>query len=130
MPCHSMPQIDLSAWRENVVQGCQIGGRQVNVGDSAFPSPCTSCICTNEGAQCASLRITDCAQLAREWPREVILRDDVCSAQCGLVLQNPSTANIPNFGAQNLQRAARSRVTPQYSTFQGFQFPDLAQFIV
>lgn len=44
-----MPQIDLSAWRENVVQGCQIGGKQVNVGESAFPSPCTSCICTNEG---------------------------------------------------------------------------------
>lgn len=44
-----MPQIDLNAWRENVVQGCQIGGRQVAVGQSAFPSPCTSCICTNEG---------------------------------------------------------------------------------
>lgn len=101
----------------------------MNVGESAFPSPCTSCICTSEGAQCASLRITDCAQLAREWPREVILRDDVCSAQCGLVLQNPN-ANIPSFAAPNLQRAARSRVTPQYSTFQGFQFPDLTQFIV
>lgn len=127
-----MPQIDLSAWRENVVQGCQIGGRQVNVGDSAFPSPCTSCICTREGAQCASLRITDCAQLAREWPRDVILRDDVCSAQCGLVLQNPSNNNLPNlsFPPSNLQRAARSRVTPQFSTFQGFQFPDLTQFIV
>lgn len=44
-----MPQIDLSAWRENVVVGCQIGGRQIGVGQSAFPSPCTSCICTNEG---------------------------------------------------------------------------------
>lgn len=46
-----MPQIDLNAWRENVVQGCQIGGRQVAVGQSAFPSPCTSCICTNEGVR-------------------------------------------------------------------------------
>jgi hypothetical protein len=44
-----MPQIDLSAWRENVVQGCTIGGKHVAVGESAFPSPCTSCICTNEG---------------------------------------------------------------------------------
>ena len=44
-----MAQIDLSAWRENVVQGCTIGGKQINVGDSALPSPCTSCICTNEG---------------------------------------------------------------------------------
>jgi peroxidase len=49
VPCHSMPQIDLSAWRENVVQGCTIGGKHVAVGESAFPSPCTSCICTNEG---------------------------------------------------------------------------------
>lgn len=49
VPCHSMPQIDLSAWRENVVQGCTIGGKHVGVGESAFPSPCTSCICTNEG---------------------------------------------------------------------------------
>lgn len=43
-----MPQIDLSAWRENV-QGCQIGGRHVRLGESAFPSPCTSCVCSTEG---------------------------------------------------------------------------------
>ncbi|KAL7044613.1 hypothetical protein ACKWTF_002002 [Chironomus riparius] len=47
--CHSMPQIDLNAWRENVVSGCTIGGKQVGVGQSSFPTPCTSCICTNEG---------------------------------------------------------------------------------
>lgn len=44
-----MPQIDLSAWREHVNQGCTIGGKHVSVSESAFPSPCTSCICTNEG---------------------------------------------------------------------------------
>lgn len=49
VPCHTMPQIDLSAWRENNVQGCQIAGRQLSIGESAFPTPCTSCICTNEG---------------------------------------------------------------------------------
>lgn len=127
-----MAQLDLSPWRENVVQGCQIGGRQVAVGDSAFPSPCTSCICASDGAQCASLRITDCAQLAREWPRDVILRDDVCSAQCGLVLQNLGNGNNLNgFTPPSLQRQSRSRVTPSFSnTFQGFQFPDLTQFIV
>uniref|UniRef100_A0A182RDN6 Oxidase/peroxidase n=1 Tax=Anopheles funestus TaxID=62324 RepID=A0A182RDN6_ANOFN len=136
VPCSSMPQIDLSAWRENVVQGCQIGGKNVNVGESAFPSPCTSCICTNEGPQCASLRITDCAQLAREWPRDVILRDDVCSAQCGLVLQNasPQGRNIPISLRPPPQRVARSRIVQQQTatapfTFQGFQFPDLTQFI-
>ena len=51
VPCHSMPQIDLSAWRENV-QGCQIGNRHVRVGESAFPSPCTSCVCSTEGVSC------------------------------------------------------------------------------
>ncbi|XP_055595817.1 uncharacterized protein LOC129746262 [Uranotaenia lowii] len=137
VPCSSMQQIDLSAWRENVVQGCHIGGKQVNVGDSAFPSPCTSCICTNEGPQCASLRITDCAQLAREWARDVILRDDVCSAQCGLFLQNGG-GGTPQGRQLNLQRqqpprVARSRVVQQQTaipvSFQGFQFPDLTQFI-
>lgn len=144
-----MPQIDLSAWRENV-QGCQIGGRRVNIGESAFPSPCTSCICTNEGvsshipfqtvfifkiihvfqAQCASLRITDCAQLAREWPRDAILRDDVCSAQCGLVLQSTPSRQLRQ---SNFQRQRQARFIAQnqfqYSQFQGFKFPDLTQFI-
>ncbi|XP_069697432.1 uncharacterized protein [Periplaneta americana] len=90
VPCHSLPHIDLTAWRETP-QGCQIGGRSVAVGDSGFPTPCTSCICTVEGAQCASLRITDCGQLLREASREAILRDDVCTAQCGFLLQDDTS---------------------------------------
>lgn len=46
--CHSLPHIDLTAWRETP-QGCQIGGRSVAVGGSGFPTPCTSCVCTVEG---------------------------------------------------------------------------------
>ncbi|XP_047507220.1 heme peroxidase 2 [Pieris napi] len=101
--CASLPKLDLSAWRENSAQGCLIAGRAVPLGDSAFPSPCTSCICTAEGAQCASLRITDCAQLSREWPREAILRDDVCTAQCGAAPQGrpPRRHNI-NFNFPDL----------------------------
>lgn len=49
VPCQSLPHIDLNAWRESTGQGCIIGERQVAVGESAFPTPCTSCICTNEG---------------------------------------------------------------------------------
>jgi hypothetical protein len=130
VPCHAMPQIDLSAWRENV-QGCLIAGRRISIGESAFPSPCTSCICTTEGAQCASLRITDCVQLAREWPRETILRDDVCSAQCGLVLQSTPSLELRNNDF-TLQRQTRSRSQPIrfQSEFEGFKFPDLSQFIV
>lgn len=41
-------------------------------------------------AQCASLRITDCGQLLREANRDAILRDDICTAQCGFLLQDGS----------------------------------------
>lgn len=81
--------------------------------------------------QCASLRITDCAQLAREWPRDVILRDDVCSAQCGLTLQNQQKPQARgqresvDLRPPPQQRSPRSRSF----TFQGFKFPDLTQFI-
>lgn len=48
--CHSLPHIDLTRWKETP-QGCQIGGRSVAVGDSGFPTPCTSCVCTTEGVR-------------------------------------------------------------------------------
>lgn len=143
-----MPQIDLSAWRENV-QGCQIGNRHVRVGESAFPSPCTSCVCSTEGvslkllfcftaffnfkiskicfkAQCASLRITDCGQLIRQWPKEAILRDEVCNSQCGIYL----TGQNGNFNAQARQGAQVPPARVQRSRPQNlFKFPDLTPFI-
>ncbi|XP_060802953.1 heme peroxidase 2 [Amyelois transitella] len=111
VPCSSLPKLDLSAWRESSAQGCLIAGRSVAVGESAFPSPCTSCICTAEGAQCASLRITDCAQLLREWPRDAVLRDDVCAAQCGAAAAAPLHARAPRRPNIN------------------FKFPDLSPFV-
>lgn len=48
VPCSSMPHMDFNAWRETR-HGCQIGGRNVAVGESGFPTPCTSCVCTSEG---------------------------------------------------------------------------------
>lgn len=123
VPCHSMPQIDLSAWRENI-QGCQIANKHVRVGESAFPTPCTSCVCTLEGPQCASLRITDCAQLAKEWPREAILRDDVCSSQCGTLFKGSFSSPISGLNPP-LPRISRSRPS---NTFN-FKFPDLTPFI-
>lgn len=50
IPCSSMPHMDFSAWRETR-HGCQIGGRNVAVGESGFPTPCTSCVCTAEGVR-------------------------------------------------------------------------------
>ncbi|KAK2581110.1 hypothetical protein KPH14_007930 [Odynerus spinipes] len=135
VPCSSMPQVDLSAWRETR-HGCQIGGRNVAVGDSGFPTPCTSCVCTTEGTQCASLRVTDCNQLLREASREAILRDDVCTAQCGFILAatGSSSRNLPQFTTPNsfpgfgpVKNNLRSLSTP--FTFNGFKLPDLSQFI-
>ncbi|XP_058790188.1 uncharacterized protein LOC131663675 [Phymastichus coffea] len=131
VPCGSMPHMNFEAWRETR-HGCQIGDRHVAVGDSGFPTPCTSCVCTNEGTHCASLRITDCNQLLREASREAILRDDVCTAQCGFVLAaTDSSLNFNqfnnNFGGFNQQRSLRSPFSS--SSFNGFKLPDLSQFI-
>lgn len=75
--------------------------------------------------QCASLRITDCAQLAREWPRDTILRDDVCSAQCGLALSTNTQQVRLNPPPAPQVRSARSRTL----NFEGFTFPDLTKFL-
>ncbi|EFN77155.1 uncharacterized protein LOC105189890 isoform X2 [Harpegnathos saltator] len=135
VPCHSMPHLDFSAWRETR-HGCQIGGRNVAVGESGFPTPCTSCVCTAEGTQCASLRVTDCNQLLREASREAILRDDVCTAQCGFVLAaTETTARLQQFttpsnsfpGFSSHRNNLGSSPTP--TSFNGFKLPDLSQFI-
>lgn len=86
--------------------------------------------------QCASLRVTDCNQLLREASREAILRDDVCTAQCGFVLAatessarlqftTPSSSGFPGFPPQT--NNLRSSPTP--ASFNGFKLPDLSQFI-
>ncbi|XP_017785026.1 PREDICTED: uncharacterized protein LOC108568445 [Nicrophorus vespilloides] len=136
--CQSLPGIDFNAWRESSGRGCLIGDSQVQVGESAFPSPCTSCVCTSEGGQCASLRVTDCSQLLREWSRETVLRDDVCTAQCGFLLRDttPNLFGRPSTINQELlpppHRNTRSRPlgpTRFNSNFNDFKFPDLTPFI-
>ncbi|KAK9686938.1 hypothetical protein QE152_g36830 [Popillia japonica] len=147
VPCNSLPDIDFNAWREQSNHGCILRDRHLQIGDSAFPSPCTSCICAEDGVQCASLKITDCSQLMKEWPRDVILRDDVCTAQCGFFLRDSfNNFNIKTASALTQTsvstglippptRTVRSRpVLPYFNSntnpFNGFKFPDLTQFIV
>lgn len=48
LPCQVLPAIDLTLWKDNQ-QGCNINGHIVEIGESHLPSPCTSCICTQEG---------------------------------------------------------------------------------
>lgn len=158
--CQSLPQIDLSAWRESTSQGCIISDRHIGLGESAFPTPCTSCVCTADGvslrfilltirrksinllfilkAQCASLRVTDCSQLMREWSREAILRDDVCTAQCGFLLRSSSSIPplVPPARSINTDlipppaRHVKARQLNSFNTaFNGFKLPDLTPFV-
>ena len=48
VPCRSLPDIDLSHWREEVTQ-CRVNGLDISLGSSRKISPCTSCTCTKEG---------------------------------------------------------------------------------
>ncbi|KAK9883031.1 hypothetical protein WA026_001241 [Henosepilachna vigintioctopunctata] len=141
--CRSLPSIDLNAWRESSSHGCIIGDHHVQVGESAFPTPCTSCICNNEGGQCASLKVTDCNQLLREWPREAVMRDEVCTAQCGFFLHrdrlqssapthlNPGLVPPPprHVRARQIGRSNFNNLRSSFSSFPGFKFPDLSPFI-
>ncbi|XP_050420959.1 heme peroxidase 2 [Adelges cooleyi] len=88
LPCPVLPSIDLTLWKDSR-QNCNINGRIIAVGESHLPSPCTSCICTPEGPNCASLRVTDCGRLMNEVGVDKMMQDDVCAAQCaGFVEQS------------------------------------------
>jgi hypothetical protein len=63
-------------------------------------------------AQCASLRITDCGQLLRQASRDAILRDDVCTAQCGFLLQDDSSVTT---GQENLDIVFTTTLPPPLS---------------
>ncbi|XP_074094039.1 uncharacterized protein LOC141524212 [Cotesia typhae] len=121
VPCGTMAAMDFTPWREIRHGGCQIGGRRVFIGESGFPTPCTSCICTDEGTQCASLRVTNCDQLLREASREAILRDEICTAQCGFALAG-SNQSAKQF-------SSTSFATASSNAFSGFKLPDLSQFL-
>ncbi|ODM91242.1 Peroxidasin [Orchesella cincta] len=93
IPCDKLPALKLDAWRDapvaaslKQVRRCHIGSKEVEVGKSALPSPCVSCICTPEGTRCASLRITSCQRLFKEARPEDIAKDNVCVSQCGYLL--------------------------------------------
>ncbi|XP_050297989.1 peroxidasin homolog isoform X2 [Anthonomus grandis grandis] len=138
VPCNSLPTIDFNAWRESRAgQGCIIGTRHVQVGESAFPSPCTSCVCTAEGGNCASLKVTDCRQLLQEWPREAISRDEVCTAQCGFLFKGGADKSVPiglvppalkEIRPRHIHRPPRFPVSSTFD-FSGFKFPNLSPFI-
>eukprot|EP00095_Tigriopus_kingsejongensis_P003939 maker-scaffold473_size162088-snap-gene-0.25 protein:Tk03939 transcript:maker-scaffold473_size162088-snap-gene-0.25-mRNA-1 annotation:"hypothetical protein DAPPUDRAFT_42141" len=88
VPCPSVPDIDFSHWREEATQ-CRVNGVVINLGLSRKISPCTSCTCTKEGAQCQSLKINNCPQLIFEFGDEAVRRDNICKTQCSFALNSP-----------------------------------------
>lgn len=50
VPCRSLPDLDLSHWKEEVTQ-CRVNGLDIALGSSRKISPCTSCTCTKEGVR-------------------------------------------------------------------------------
>ncbi|CAG7726815.1 unnamed protein product [Allacma fusca] len=121
IPCDRLPRLNLEAWREppgrtpvvspapvvslvspvsvpspaRLSKRCNIGGRQLELGESALPSPCVSCICSPEGAKCASLRIINCAKLLQEANYEEVRRDKICARQCGYLLSAQASLTSP-----------------------------------
>ncbi|KAK9508766.1 hypothetical protein O3M35_006245 [Rhynocoris fuscipes] len=112
VPCRSLPSLDLNAWKETVADGCLIAGRRVRIGESAIPTPCTSCICTSEGAQCASLRVTDCPRLLSEAGRDAVLRDEVCASQCSSFLNVSPLVTLTTRRPRNRQRNSNGDFLP------------------
>ncbi|KAH8389166.1 hypothetical protein KR200_000376 [Drosophila serrata] len=71
------------------------------------------------------VRITDCGQLIRQWPKEAILRDEVCNSQCGIYLTGQQASG---FNPQQRQGQAQPRVTRSRNQ-NLFKFSDLTPYI-
>jgi len=89
VPCRSIADLDISHWREEVTQ-CRVNGINIALGSSKKISPCTSCTCTKDGAQCQSLKINNCPKLIFEFGEEAVRRDNICKTQCSFALNAPS----------------------------------------
>ncbi|XP_066153356.1 uncharacterized protein [Euwallacea fornicatus] len=132
VPCKDHPSMNFNPWRENAPgQGCIIAGKHVQVGESVLPSPCTSCVCNVGGGTCASLKINDCQQLIREWSKESVVRDEVCTAQCGFLFRNQGGLVGKGSSLQPKQQFIRqARVSDPDAFDFPIQVPDLRPFIV
>lgn len=103
IPCEAVPKVNLNLWRDSST--CVIGGVAVSVGETRAASPCTLCQCRANGPQCQTLKV-DCFQLRSRVALEDILRDSVCRAQCGNILDptrplqgRPQPGQGGNFGS-------------------------------
>uniref|UniRef100_T1KSA2 Uncharacterized protein n=1 Tax=Tetranychus urticae TaxID=32264 RepID=T1KSA2_TETUR len=84
--CSSLPSIDASKWRDTG-DSCLMAGKLVKTGRSMRPSPCTMCICTNEGPICHSMKVKNCFNLLASYEHNQILEDNVCAVQCSFAMK-------------------------------------------
>jgi len=88
VPCRSLPAVNLNLWKDEAHK-CKVDGIDIPLGASRRISPCTSCTCTRENAECQSLRVNNCRQLIAEVGVEAVRRDNICKTQCSFALTSP-----------------------------------------
>jgi len=89
VPCRTLPELNLQLWKDEAHK-CKVDGIDIPLGASRRISPCTSCTCTRENAECQSLRVNNCRQLIAEVGVEAVRRDNICKTQCSFALNSPS----------------------------------------
>jgi len=88
IPCRNIPAINLNMWKDEAHK-CKVDGIDIPLGQSRRISPCTSCTCTRDNAECQSLRVNNCKQLIAEVGVEAVRRDNICKTQCSFALNSP-----------------------------------------
>ncbi|KAK7069012.1 hypothetical protein SK128_018576, partial [Halocaridina rubra] len=83
VPCAAVSKTNVELWRDS--NTCVIGTQAVGIGETRTPTPCTLCTCTSSGPQCQTLKV-NCFELRSRFGLDEILRDNVCRAQCGNIL--------------------------------------------
>ncbi|KAL3109122.1 hypothetical protein niasHT_012684 [Heterodera trifolii] len=82
--CDDLESIQLELWREKAF--CEVNNLLIQNGESRHVTPCVTCTCTAEGAECQPTKVTSCAKLLQKYDRESIEKDAACLIQCAEVL--------------------------------------------
>lgn len=101
VPCAAVGKVNLDLWRD--ANTCVIGNQAVGIGETRTPTPCTLCTCTTSGAQCQTVKV-NCFELRSRFRLDEILRDNVCRAQCGNILDpnRPAQPAPPEVRPQSI----------------------------
>uniref|UniRef100_A0A914H7D6 Peroxidase n=1 Tax=Globodera rostochiensis TaxID=31243 RepID=A0A914H7D6_GLORO len=78
--CDDLDAVKLELWREKAF--CEVNSLLIQNGESRHVTPCVTCTCTAEGAECQPIKVTSCAKLLQKYDRDAIERDAACLIQC------------------------------------------------